>query len=83
MDIRDYNKLNDTDKENLLWEHGIFLANFNDNDLICDVYKLFNFYISLCYVLHKNERAIIISALFPDDLPFIKRERKLFDKPGP
>ena len=69
MTIEKFELLNDCDKEQVIWDHGTFLNNYNDDNDICDAYKLYDFFVSLCYELGKNEKAKISAKLFPYQLP--------------
>ena len=71
MQIDLFNALNDSDKEEAVWLDGIFLSNYDEGNVMCDVYQLFDFYVAFCYELHKNEKAAISAHVHPDDLPLL------------
>jgi hypothetical protein len=73
MQIDDFRALNDSDKEEFIWSDGIFMANYDEGNVICDVYQLFDFYVAFCYELQKNERAVITAHVNPDELPLLKK----------
>jgi hypothetical protein len=65
MQIDDFRALNDSDKEEFIWSDGIFMANYDEGNVICDV--------AFCYELQKNERAVITAHVNPDELPLLKK----------
>ncbi len=71
MKLEEFQLLNDKDKEIVVWNNGVFLKNFNDGTYVCDVYKLFEFYIAFYYELHKLKRAKITAAVCQEALPVV------------
>ncbi len=72
MKLEEFQLLNDKDKEIAVWNNGVFLKNFNDGTYVCDVYKLFEFYIAFYYELHKPKRAKITAAVCQEALPYVR-----------
>ena len=71
MLIQDFELLTVAEKETVIWEYAQFLVNFDQDNILCDVYELFDFYVSLSYQLNRNEKAEIAAALHPNDLPYM------------
>lgn len=71
MTIEKFELLNEWDKEEAVWDHGIFLNNYTEGNNICDAYELFDFFVSFCYELNKHEKAQITAKPFPDQLPHL------------
>lgn len=78
MTIDKFELLNDIDKEQVIWDYGTFLNNYTDDKDICDAYELFNFFVSFCYELGRNEKAEISAKPFAYQLPhFFERANSL------
>lgn len=73
MQIEEFQFLSDTDKEEAVWNDGIFLVNYDEGNNMCDVYELFDFFVAYCYKLHVNLKAKITAHVYPDELPFVTR----------
>ncbi|MEO5996411.1 MAG: hypothetical protein ABIN89_06770 [Chitinophagaceae bacterium] len=61
--------LSEPEKEELIWEEGFFLATYDEGDMIRDVYKLFDFYVTFSYELHKNITTNIVVHTYQEALP--------------
>lgn len=59
MKIEEFNSLNETEQEEIVWERGEFLRNHNEGNLMWDLYQLDSFYVSFFYELQKNQKATI------------------------
>ncbi|MEO5995295.1 MAG: hypothetical protein ABIN89_01275 [Chitinophagaceae bacterium] len=77
MQIEQFHLMNYVDKEESIWLDGIFLANYDEGNTMCDVYQLFNFYVAFCYELHRNEKASITAHILPDELPLLIQIKKI------
>ncbi|MEO5998165.1 MAG: hypothetical protein ABIN89_15580 [Chitinophagaceae bacterium] len=71
MTIEQFKLLNDSEKEQAVWRDGVFLSNYDEWNSMFEVYKLFNFYVSFCYQLDKNEMAEITAYVYLDELPLL------------
>ena len=69
MKIDQFLLLSEPEKEELVWEEGFFLATYDEGDIMCDVYRLFDFYVTFSYELHKNETTNITVHPHQDGLP--------------
>ena len=78
MTIQQFNWLNQDEQETAVWDYGRFLINFDEDNILCDIYEVSDFYVSFSYELNKNLKAKIVAALHPDDLPYINKIRKIF-----
>ncbi len=79
MTIEQFLLLNDGEKEEAVWNDGIFLVNYDEGDDMCDTYELFDFYVAFCYKLHLNEKAKITAHVYPDEMPLLLKLERLFD----
>lgn len=79
MTIEEFELLNEAEKEEAVWNGGIFLINYDEGKEICDVYELHDFFVSFCYELNRNEKAQIIAKPHPDQLPHLF---KIMNIPG-
>ncbi len=69
MLIKQFNLLNDLEKEKTVSAVGIFLGYYEEHGYMSDIYKLFNFYVEFTYDIHKNEGVLITTNLNPEKLP--------------
>jgi len=68
MTIQHFQLLEDAEKELMLWTDGKFLTKIEEGHCQYDMYKLYNFYVSLFYELSVNKRAVIKASIFPEQL---------------
>ena len=61
--------LSEPEREELILEEGFFLATYDEGDLISDVYRLYDFYVTFRYEVHKNETTTIDVHSYEDELP--------------
>ena len=71
MTIDQFNVLNDAEKEQAVWRDGIFLSNYDESNSMFEVYRLFDFFVSFCYQLDKNEMAKITAHAHSNELPLL------------
>ena len=79
MTIQQFNLLYPEAQEKTVWCLGKFLINFDHGNVLCDVYEVSDFYVSLSYVPDKNLKAKIVAAVYPDQLPYVDRIGKIFE----
>jgi hypothetical protein len=68
MTIAEFNLLSEEEQDELVTDHGIYLLNYIQGDIMCDVYKVHNFFVKTCYNLISDEKPWII--YFSDDTDF-------------
>ena len=71
MTIEKFELLNDSEKEEAVWDNGNFLNNYVEGNNICDAYELYDFFVCFCYELDKHDRAKITAKSDPDQLPYL------------
>ena len=71
MTICKFNRLNDIEKEMMVWADGKLLTNLTYQNQICDVYQLHDFYVSFSYDVSNKMQALICSQVYPEMLPII------------
>lgn len=71
MEILEFLSLEDHDKEQVVWQSATFLGNYDEGNIICDAYELFDFYVAFCYLLDRHENAIITAHSYADQLPLL------------
>lgn len=76
MTIKQFELLNDTEKDEIVSIEGIFLANYDEGNDMCDVYQLFDFYVACCYELDKNDDPEISAHINADELPHLVSSRR-------
>ena len=72
MSIQDFQYLNDLAKEEAIWKYGDLLVNIGFGGDLCDVYKVFGFYVSICYEIKVPNRSTISSHIYPEKLPLVR-----------
>jgi len=55
LGLCEYNVLSDVKKTQLLWDHGVFLMNREDDNQLVNLYALFDFYVEVYYMQQSNE----------------------------
>lgn len=73
MKIGSFYLLNDLQKEEAIWNDGIFLMRHGRDNIIADTYQLFDFYVELCYPLDKEDQFHITANVHLDLLPFFSK----------
>ena len=59
--LNEFNLLSETEQDEIITDHGLFLINDVQGDNIYDVYKLFDYYVKICYGVN-DDREPSISA---------------------
>ena len=80
MSIDEFKLLSDTERDEFVLDHGLFLINYLQGDIMCDVYRVNNFYVKFSYSISQDESPSIIAftdgehlRLFIDQLPNASR----------
>ncbi|MEO5996900.1 MAG: hypothetical protein ABIQ00_09435 [Chitinophagaceae bacterium] len=76
MIIQEFKNLKDIEKEKVVWFHGKLLTNLTFDNQVCDIYQLFDFYVSLSYDVKNTLKALICSQVYPEMLPIIRNIHK-------
>jgi hypothetical protein len=74
MKLEQFLSLEDSNKENAIYRYGIFLENHQGRGIVCDVYKMFDFYVTLHFQRGKHERATITASTSRQQLLFPKKQ---------
>ena len=69
MNIDAFLLLTDIEKEEIIWEDGIFIATYDEDGTLYDVYHLYEFYVAFTYSLPRNEVTGITAQVNRKDLP--------------
>lgn len=72
MTIEKFLSLHEYEQEEVVQNHGVFLANFVTGNILCDVYQIRSFYVKFCYKLSYHGKAMITAFENPSDLPFLQ-----------
>ena len=78
MEMNEFESMNGIDQEGIIFAHGVFLANLESGNYICDVFSLFDFFVLFCFEIKNNKKAIIATANYPDKLPDVFKTFKIF-----
>ena len=68
MKIEQFLALEDSNKENAIFRYGIFLENRQDKEIVCDVYQMFDFYVTIHFRKGRNERATFTASMSRQEL---------------
>jgi hypothetical protein len=55
MTLQQFRLLSKVEQDEHVTNHGIFLINYIDGDSMCDVYKLYEFYVKFCYDVNDDK----------------------------
>lgn len=59
MNITEFKALPETEQDEEVADHGIFLFTYNHENDLWDVYKLFDFFVKFCYPVAGSGRPVI------------------------
>lgn len=71
MTIEEFLLLNRDEKEEAVEDRGVFLANYDVCNAICDAYELDDFYVAFVYEIGINKKAHITAHANADELPLL------------
>ncbi len=69
MTIEDFNNLTIPEQGKTLEMHGLHLFNYNEEKVLCQVYKLSDFFVKLRYKSNNKEECEIHASSNADDFP--------------
>ena len=72
MLIQHFSSLNPADQENVIWNHGILLANYDEGNFTSDVYQMFNFYTSVSFDIRGNVGSSVAVNILRAELPVVQ-----------
>ena len=58
--LNEFSLLSQAEQDEIVTDHGLFLVNYVQGDLMFDVYKVFNFYVKISYDLNEDGSASIV-----------------------
>ena len=67
MTKNEFEELNEIEQDEEVLNHGVYLINYDQGNLMCDVYKLHHFFVKFCYKLTENKTPIITAFTGTDD----------------
>lgn len=80
MTITEFRNLDKTEQDEEVQNCGIYLVNYREGDLMCDVYKLYEFFVRFCYNVNTHEHPKIMALTGTDDIHLY--EQKVFPFSG-
>ncbi|MEJ7738644.1 MAG: hypothetical protein WKF97_14540 [Chitinophagaceae bacterium] len=80
MTQQQFELLNQTEQDEEVLNQGVYLINYDQGNIMCDVYKLYHFFVKFCYDLNENTDPKITAFTGTDD--FHLYESKIFHFSG-
>ncbi|MEO5997087.1 MAG: hypothetical protein ABIQ00_10380 [Chitinophagaceae bacterium] len=75
MMIHEFYKYPIVEKQKSIRCYGHFLKRFENENQLCDVYRMFEFHVTVCYPSDNHEKVDIPTSVFHGTLPYIKELR--------
>ena len=67
MTMTEFKVLEPVEQDELVMDYGTHLINYYEGDTMCDVYKMYAFFVKFCYNINKQEKPSITALTGTDD----------------